>query len=229
MKMGLKESVIFLALSLVALAAYVLRSNDIRSMISQQEEIKPAQDILGTDENIEVVPPSDTQIQDLPAEINAEPINVVPKKINKDGLIESKPVDELQVLVEEMKQRKVTGNGDLLQLEERTLYMVIKLEQEWGEQLEIKWAKRDARLNHEIGGRTHSQHLHGKAIDITHEGWSQAKMRKFIRLAYEIGFRGFGIGNTMVHIDTRNKLAAWSYPGSIYPSARKILRDKPQK
>jgi len=68
------------------------------------------------------------------------------------------------------------------------------------------------------------QHIHGKAIDITHNGWSQAKMKKFVRLAYEVGFRGFGLGQTMIHIDSRDELGAWLYPGSPYPSARKLLK-----
>jgi uncharacterized protein YcbK (DUF882 family) len=136
------------------------------------------------------------------------------------------PKDDLGDLLDEMQKRKVTGNGETLQLEERTLHMLVKLEQEWGEQLEIKWGKRDKALNTEIGGRSHSQHLKGKAVDIMHNGWDQAKMRKFIRLAYDVGFRGFGTGKTMIHIDSRDKLGAWLYPGSPYPSARKILRDK---
>ena len=215
MKMGIKESGILLALSIAALAAYALKQEDIRNMIAAQQEAQLQQDIK--DHTPPAIEPEPVKAEEpIKAE---EPVKVAEQP-------KAEPKDDWGDLIDEMQNRKVTGNGDTLQLEERTLHMLIKLEQEWGEQLEIKWAKRDKALNDEIGGRSHSQHLKGKAVDIIHNGWDQAKMRKFIRLAYDIGFRGFGTGKTMIHIDSRDKLGAWLYPGSPYPSARKILRDK---
>ena len=219
MKMGIKESGILLALSIAALAAFALKQSEIRDMIAANQEAELQQDIK--DQAPPAIEPEPVKVEE-PAKVE-EPVKVAEQpKVETPA----EPKDDWGDLIDEMQNRKVTGNGDTLQLEERTLHMLIKLEQEWGEQLEIKWAKRDKALNTEIGGRSHSQHLKGKAVDIMHNGWSQAKMRKFIRLAYDVGFRGFGTGKTMIHIDSRDKLGAWLYPGSPYPSARKILRDK---
>ena len=228
MRMGWKESLILLTLSAACLIAYALKHESIREAITAAEESQLQQDIRDHQEPVESpAEPQQAKAEEPVVEVPAEPPKVEEPKVEpKLEEIKAKPKDELSDLVDQMKERKVSGNGETIQLEPRTLLMLVKLEQEWGEQLDIKWAKRDKALNDEIGGKSHSQHLKGKAVDIMHNGWGQAKMRKFIRLAYDIGFRGIGTGRTMIHIDTRDKFGAWLYPGSPYPSARTILRDK---
>ena len=208
MRMGIKESGVLLALSIGSLIAFVLRPEIKRDIVTEQYKAElPQQEepalIVGTLPEEPVAPApvvEETKVQELVAE-----------EIKTDPAASYEP-------------RRVTGNGDLLELEPKTLRMFVELEQRWGEQLEIKWAYRSKELNTAIDGAKHSQHIHGKAIDITHNGWSQAKMKKFVRLAYEVGFRGFGLGQTMIHIDSRDELGAWLYPGSPYPSARKLLK-----
>lgn len=231
MRMGWRESLILLTLSAACLIAYALKHESIRAAITAGQESQLQQDIQDHQEpeesTVEPVESHQAKLEEPVVEITAGPAKIEEPKVEpKLEEIKAKPKDELSDLVDQMKERRVSGNGDRLQLEPRTLLMLVKLEQEWGEQLEIKWAKRDKALNTEIGGKSHSQHLKGKAVDIMHNGWGQAKMRKFIRLAYDIGFRGIGTGRTMIHIDTRDKFGAWLYPGSPYPSARTILRDK---
>ena len=208
MRMGIKESGVLLALSIGSLIAFVLRPEIKRDIVTEQYKAElPQQEepalIVGTLPEEPVAPApvvEETKVQELVAE-----------EIKTDPAASYEP-------------RRVTGNGDLLELEPKTLRMFVELEQRWGEQLEIKWAYRSKELNTAIDGAKHSQHIHGKAIDITHNGWSQAKMKKFVRLAYEVGFRGFGLGQTMIHIDSRDELGDWLYPGCRYPSARKLLK-----
>lgn len=120
--------------------------------------------------------------------------------------------------------RKVTGNGGKLVLEPKTMRMFQQLERAWGEKLTVRWAYRDKKLNRKVGGAGRSMHLQKKALDIVHGGWSKAKMVKFVRLAYKIGFRGFGMGRNVVHIDTRPSLTSWNYGGNRYGLAYRMVR-----
>jgi len=120
--------------------------------------------------------------------------------------------------------RTVTGNGGKLILEPRTMRMFQQLEAAWGEKLTVRWAYRDKTLNKRVGGAGRSMHLEKKAIDIVHGGWSKFKMLRFVRLAYKIGFRGFGLGRNVIHLDTRPKLASWNYGGNVYGSATRMVK-----
>ena len=137
---------------------------------------------------------------------------------------EKSTLNDLNELVYDMKSRRASGNGQTLHLEPETLLMLAKLEKEWGEQLDIRWAYRGKDLNDKVGGVEHSLHLKGKAVDVVHNGWSKDKMTKFVRLAYDVGFRGFGLGPTIVHLDSRTSLSTWLYPGSPYPLATELLK-----
>lgn len=122
------------------------------------------------------------------------------------------------------KKRTVTGNGGKLILEPRTMRMFQQLEKAWGEKLTVRWAYRSKKLNKRVGGASRSMHLKKQAIDIVHGGWSKAKMARFVRLAYKMGFRGFGLGRNVIHIDTRKGLASWNYGGNRYGTASRMLR-----
>lgn len=58
-----------------------------------------------------------------------------------------------------------------------------------------------------VGGSPNSQHLLGRAADI-----SVATMnpREIAIIAEEIGFGGIGVYNTFVHVDVRNGRARWN-------------------
>jgi uncharacterized protein YcbK (DUF882 family) len=60
--------------------------------------------------------------------------------------------------------------------------------------------------NNEVGGSPKSQHLEGKAADISVKGWTSKKLAE---LAEVIGFNGIGIYDTFVHVDVRDKKARW--------------------
>lgn len=124
----------------------------------------------------------------------------------------------------DLAKRKVSGNGQRMILEPRTARMFLELERQWGEKLEVRWAFRDKKLNRKVGGANKSMHLQQKAVDIVHGGWSKSKMHRFVRLAYRVGFRGFGMGGNVIHLDTRGSLTSWNYGGNRYGLAYSIIR-----
>lgn len=129
-----------------------------------------------------------------------------------------------RTIVGSLSNRKVTGNGGRLILEPRTMRMFAELERRWGEKLQVRWAYRDRKLNRRVGGKSKSFHLRKMAVDIVHGGWSAAKMRRFVRLAYSIGFRGFGMGRNVIHLDSRPNLTSWNYGGNRYGLAYRMVR-----
>lgn len=124
----------------------------------------------------------------------------------------------------DLTKRKVSGNGQKMILDHHTANLFVELEHRWGEKLEVRWAYRDYKLNKKVGGKSQSLHLQKKAVDIVHNGWSKAKMRRFVRLAYKLGFRGFGMGRNVIHIDTRGSLTSWNYGGNIYGLAYSMVK-----
>jgi len=70
---------------------------------------------------------------------------------------------------------------------------------------------RDHDHNEDVGGAKGSQHTHGKAFDLVVSGWSKMDRLDLIYRAYDLGFRGFGVGNTRLHIDTRKTKSYWGY------------------
>lgn len=77
--------------------------------------------------------------------------------------------------------------------------------------LTINSAYRSLTFNRKIGSKDTSQHREGTAIDIR----KSAKLKRkysdedIIRIATAIGFRGIGVYNTFIHLDTRKDPAFW--------------------
>ena len=58
------------------------------------------------------------------------------------------------------------------------------------------------RHNREVGGRPHSWHLKGLAVDIASK---DSKLRiEIVRNAGKLGFNGIGIAKTFIHLDLRS-------------------------
>ncbi len=83
-----------------------------------------------------------------------------------------------------------------------------------GKKIIVNSAYRSPKTNDAVGGAPGSKHVLGIAFDISTTGWNTADKKAFVRMAGKYGFRGFGIGNTIIHIDTRQKPTAWSYNGA---------------
>lgn len=62
--------------------------------------------------------------------------------------------------------------------------------------------------NKAVGGARHSMHLVGKAFDVIIPHDIIERM-KFLAIAGQKGFRGFGWYRNFIHIDTRAEYTAW--------------------
>lgn len=55
-----------------------------------------------------------------------------------------------------------------------------------------------------------SQHFHGTALDLSIAGLSQDQVKKLLVAAKQVGFTGFGFGNSILHVDT-GPSRTWDY------------------
>ena len=65
-----------------------------------------------------------------------------------------------------------------------------------------------------IKGTPNSRHFHGDALDISIKGLSTEQLDKLIISAQESGFKGFGFGNNILHMDLnggKEAVRTWSY------------------
>ena len=78
-----------------------------------------------------------------------------------------------------------------------------------GHPLVINSCFRDPDHNKRVGGSEKSQHLFGRAADISTIGWTTDKKNKFLTTARRLGFNGIGIYDTFIHVDMRPDFAHW--------------------
>lgn len=79
----------------------------------------------------------------------------------------------------------------------------------WDKPLKINSGYRCEKHNYDVGGAKTSQHLRGRAADCE---VNAADRYAFIKLAFEVGFAGIGVGSTYVHLDTRYEARSlWKY------------------
>lgn len=76
--------------------------------------------------------------------------------------------------------------------------------------LVIRSAYRCPVHNKNVGGASKSQHLYGKAVDISHHNIGRALLERHADRIFSKGGVGMG-GNNIVHVDTRNGKARWRY------------------
>lgn len=72
----------------------------------------------------------------------------------------------------------------------------------WGKPLIINSAYRSLAHNTAVGGARSSLHMKAQAFDIALNEEIRAEFDRFLRMAYEVGFRGFGFYDNFVHVDT---------------------------
>jgi uncharacterized protein YcbK (DUF882 family) len=60
-----------------------------------------------------------------------------------------------------------------------------------------------------------SRHFHGDALDLSTRGMSDADQIRLFNQARQCGFRGFGFGATILHVDLGSS-RGWSYNNSTY-------------
>ena len=76
-----------------------------------------------------------------------------------------------------------------------------------GKPLIINSAYRDPAYNRKVGGANRSQHLEGRAFDIALRGHDPHAL---LAAAKAVGFRAFGKYRTFLHVDNRERPAAWA-------------------
>jgi uncharacterized protein YcbK (DUF882 family) len=72
----------------------------------------------------------------------------------------------------------------------------------------INSAYRCPERNKQVDGAEYSQHLYGKAVDISLHT-IPLQIEEIKRIAKQIGFRGIGLYNTFIHLDVRHRPAEW--------------------
>jgi uncharacterized protein YcbK (DUF882 family) len=84
-----------------------------------------------------------------------------------------------------------------------------KLRDVVGKSIRITSAYRSPTHNKKVGGATKSRHLKGDATDIQIQGMTSQEIAD---LAEELDFKGIGIYNTFVHLDSRDgRKARWDF------------------
>ena len=93
-------------------------------------------------------------------------------------------------------------------VEEESMRKLLALARAWGKQILVSSAYRSPAANSSVKGAKQSWHMAGKAFDCS--GISNiAEQVRFMNLAYQAGFTGFGSYNSFVHIDTRGSNASF--------------------
>ena len=69
--------------------------------------------------------------------------------------------------------------------------------------LTINSGFRCAEHNKAVGGSPNSQHLLGKAVDISMRGLTGEKKHRLLKAAFIHGFNGLGVYSTFLHLDVR--------------------------
>ena len=88
------------------------------------------------------------------------------------------------------------------------------LQEKFGKNLVINDALPKVGTDREVDTPT-SRHFHGDAVDISTSGMSNAERLKLVDDALASGFKGFGFGPTILHVDL-GKRRAWDYKNEYY-------------
>lgn len=111
-----------------------------------------------------------------------------------------------------------TSKGNPLTLEKQiTKYQAQKLHDLMGvigvSSLNINSGRRSKEYNSTLeGAADKSEHLNGRATDISTRGMSDAQRVAFVKAASQVGFGGIGVYDTFIHLDT-GKIRTWPGKG----------------
>ena len=93
------------------------------------------------------------------------------------------------------------GHADI---DSRLLAKVQAMRDHFGAAMKVNSAFRCTAHNRKVGGTPSSQHLLGRAIDISIQGMSAQKKHHLVRLVGRSGFTGIGIYQSFIHLDVRH-------------------------
>lgn len=94
----------------------------------------------------------------------------------------------------------------LVKIDEELIEKLQKLRDMLGKPIIVNSGYRTSEYNKRIGGALKSQHMLGTAADIRVSKMAPSEVAKY---AQQVGFRGIGIYDTFVHVDTRPNTARW--------------------
>ena len=89
-----------------------------------------------------------------------------------------------------------------VRVDERLVEKLQKLRDDLGRPMVINSAYRCPKRNAQVGGATNSQHLFGRAVDISLSN-QYLTGDEIAELAEDLGFTGIGLYKTFIHLDTR--------------------------
>ncbi|MFW6311222.1 MAG: YcbK family protein [Nanoarchaeota archaeon] len=98
-----------------------------------------------------------------------------------------------------------------VQVDSKLVEKLEKLREKLGnKRILINSAYRCKERNKQVGGALNSQHLKGKAVDISLRN-QDLDIEDIAKLAKEVGFKGIGLYNTFIHVDVRdsNSVVIW--------------------
>ncbi|MEM9059025.1 MAG: D-Ala-D-Ala carboxypeptidase family metallohydrolase [Pseudomonadota bacterium] len=93
-------------------------------------------------------------------------------------------------------------NPDLANVDPGLLQIYERVQRRFGHDLPITSGFRDPQRNAAAGGAKRSQHMHGKALDISVRGMSKADRKRLIQIASEEGISGIGVYGNGLHFDS---------------------------
>ena len=97
-----------------------------------------------------------------------------------------------------------------VQLDEKLLEKLQKLRSKIGRPLIINSAYRCPERNAQVGGAKKSQHLFGRAVDVSIHNLNLSQ-NQILEMAKNLDFTGIGLYNNFVHLDVRNspEIVVW--------------------
>lgn len=95
-----------------------------------------------------------------------------------------------------------------VKIDENLVHKLQKLRDMLGVPLRINSAYRCIERNKQVGGATNSQHMYGKAVDVSLHNVDKS-IDEVKEIAEDIGFDGIGLYRSFIHLDVRGKPARW--------------------
>lgn len=92
------------------------------------------------------------------------------------------------------------------------IHLLNRVREAYGKPMHVNSGYRCKKYNKKVGGKPNSAHRRGTAADIQCN--NSADRYTLLRLAYEVGFKRIGVGDTFLHFDVDGELpieVLWVY------------------
>lgn len=97
-------------------------------------------------------------------------------------------------------------NSEEILLDMELVNRLQQLRDDIGKPITVHSGYRNEEYNKRVGGVSSSQHLLGKAADISVKGIDPTELSRYAKI---VGFKGVGIYKDFLHVDVREKEANW--------------------